>query len=198
MTRQPSSNTRTPLRTNANRTALGYRARRAEQRVDYLDRRDEVAFIDRGHKIDVLHSCDEAAVLAALRLAAAKWGTVRANGNIRFRELCAQLAEEHQLVVITGLERPAEQPRAPEPARHTPPPMPDPVPEPPRPARDYRRPLWHPLHCDHQPTPGRELARHRRGSDPRRRHPRPTRAQLLPAQLERRIDAKKTPTIDPN
>ena len=36
------------------------------------------------------------------------------------------------------------------------------------PARDYRRPLWHPLHCDHQPTPGRELARHRRGSDPRR------------------------------
>ena len=34
--------------------------------------------------------------------------------------------------------------------------------------------------------------------DPRRRHPRPTCAQLLPAQLERRIDAKKTPTIDPN
>ena len=69
--------------------------------------------------------------------------------------------------------------------------------EPPRPARDYRRPLWHPLHCDHQPTPRRELARTSSGPDPRRRHPRPTRAQLLPAQLERRIDAKKTPTIDP-
>ena len=26
--------------------------------------------------------------------------------------------------------------------------------EPPRPARDYRRPLWHPLHCDHQVPAG--------------------------------------------
>ena len=49
-----------------------------------------------------------------------------------------------------------------------------------------------------KPTPRRELARHRRGSDPRRRHPRPTRAQLLPTQPEWRIDAKTTPTIDPN
>ena len=145
----------TPRRLN------GYRARRAEQRVDYLDRRDEVAFIDRGHKIDVLHSCDEAAVLAALRLSAAKWGTVRANGNIRFRELCARLAEEHQLDVITGLEKPAEQPRASEPARHTPPPMPDRVPDPHLPTQ-APRPEWPPAVRTH-PEPMKPEPRPRRG-----------------------------------
>ena len=117
------------------RSLNGYRARRAERRVDYLDRRDEVAFIDRGHKIDVHHNHDEAAVLAALRLAAAKWGTVRASGSLRFRELCARLAEAHELDVITGLEKPAEQPRVPEPVRHTPAPMPGPVPNPHLPAQ---------------------------------------------------------------
>ena len=45
----------------------GYRARRAERRVEYLDRHDEVAFRDHGHEIDVRHNRDEAAVLAALR-----------------------------------------------------------------------------------------------------------------------------------
>ena len=107
----------------------GYRARRAERRVEYLNRRDEVAFIDHGHALDVRHSRDETTVLAALRLAVAQWGAVRANGSLRFRELCALLAEENELSVITGLEGPSEQPPIPEAVRHTPSPMPDPVPD---------------------------------------------------------------------
>ena len=138
----------------------GYRARRAERRIDYLDRRDEVAFIDRGHKIDVRHNRDEAAVLAALRLAAAKWETMRASGSLRFRELCARIAEAHGLDVITGLEKPAEQLRVPEPVRHTPAPMPEPVPDPHLPTQVPRSELpspvrAHPVPMKPQPKPRR-------------------------------------------
>ena len=108
----------------------GYRGRRVERRVEYLDRRDEVAFIDRGHEIDVRHDHEEAAVLAALRLAVGQWGTVRANGSLRYRELCARLAKEHQLDVMTGLEAAAEQPSRPDATRSTPASTPGRVPDP--------------------------------------------------------------------
>ena len=112
------------------RRVEGYRSRRTDQRVEYLNRHDEVAFIDRGDKIDVRLNRDEAAVLAALRLAIAQWGTVRANGSLRYRELCARLAKEHELDVMTGLEAAAEQPPRPEATRHTPASTPERVPDP--------------------------------------------------------------------
>jgi hypothetical protein len=54
-----------------------------------------VSFTDRGKRIDVWQAQDEAAVLAALQLGAQKWGTLTITGPDEFKQLCAQLAEEH-------------------------------------------------------------------------------------------------------
>lgn len=54
-----------------------------------------VSFRDRGKRIDVVQIADEAAVLAALQLAAQKWGTVRVDGPAEFKMLCADLAVRH-------------------------------------------------------------------------------------------------------
>ena len=89
----------------------GYRARTAEGRIDYVDRRDEVVFQDDGNVIRVRHAQDEAAVLAAMRLAAARWDQVQVSkGTREFRELCARLGEEHGLAVHTGLAPPDHKP----------------------------------------------------------------------------------------
>ena len=69
--------------------------------------------------------------------------------------------------------------------------------EPPRPARNHRGPTWGALEHRHQPAPRREVACRGRRPDAGRCHPRPPRAQRLPPQLERRIDAQITPTVDP-
>ena len=57
--------------------------------------RGEVAFVDRGRRI-TLHARDdiEAASRAALQLAAAKWGRMRARGSLAHRERSARLAAE--------------------------------------------------------------------------------------------------------
>jgi hypothetical protein len=54
-----------------------------------------VSFTDRGKRIDVWQAQDEAAVLAALQLAAQKWGTLTITGPDEFKQLCAQLAAQH-------------------------------------------------------------------------------------------------------
>ena len=46
-------------------------------------------------RIDVWQAQDETAVLAALQLGAQKWGTVTITGPDEFKQLCAQLAEQH-------------------------------------------------------------------------------------------------------
>ena len=65
--------------------------------IHYSSRSDpnKVSFTDRGKRIDVWQTQDEAAVLAALQLGAQKWGTVTITGPDEFKQLCAQLAEQH-------------------------------------------------------------------------------------------------------
>ena len=65
--------------------------------IHYSSRSDpsHVSFTDRGMRIDVWQAQDETAVLAALQLAAQKWGTVTITGPDEFKQLCAQLAEQH-------------------------------------------------------------------------------------------------------
>jgi hypothetical protein len=65
--------------------------------IHYSSRSDpsHVSFTDRGKRIDVWQTQDEAVVLAALQLGAQKWGTVTITGPDEFKQLCAQLAEEH-------------------------------------------------------------------------------------------------------
>jgi hypothetical protein len=54
-----------------------------------------ISFTDRGKRIEVWQSQDEAAVLAALQLGTQKWGTVTITGPAEFKQLCAQLAKQH-------------------------------------------------------------------------------------------------------
>jgi hypothetical protein len=65
--------------------------------IHYSARTDPscVSFTDRGKRIEVWQSQDEAAVLAALQLGAQKWGTVTITGPAEFKQLCAQLAAQH-------------------------------------------------------------------------------------------------------
>jgi hypothetical protein len=65
--------------------------------IHYSSRSDpsRVSFTDRGKRIDVWQAQDEAAVLAALQLAAQKWGALTITGPDEFKQLCAQLAAQH-------------------------------------------------------------------------------------------------------
>jgi hypothetical protein len=65
--------------------------------IHYSSRSDpsHISFTDRGKRIDVWQAQDEAAVLAAFQLGAQKWGTVTITGPDEFKQLCAQLAEQH-------------------------------------------------------------------------------------------------------
>jgi len=65
--------------------------------IHYSSRSDpsHVSFTDRGKRIEVWQAQDETAVLAALQLGAQKWGTLTITGPDEFKQLCAQLAEQH-------------------------------------------------------------------------------------------------------
>jgi hypothetical protein len=65
--------------------------------IHYSSRSDpsRVSFTDRGKRIEVWQTQDEAAVLAAFQLGAQKWGTVTITGPDEFKQLCAQLAAQH-------------------------------------------------------------------------------------------------------
>jgi hypothetical protein len=67
----------------------------AEIHYSSLTDPSRVSFTDRGKRIDVWQAQDEAAVLAALQLAAQKWGTLTITGPDEFKQLCAQLAAQH-------------------------------------------------------------------------------------------------------
>lgn len=55
----------------------------------------QAAFTDRGKRIDVWQSGDEATVLAALQLASQKWSVINVTGPMEFRRICAELAVKH-------------------------------------------------------------------------------------------------------
>jgi len=53
------------------------------------------AFVDRGRAIDIYDWRNRDSVLAALQLAAQKWGSFRVTGNDEYKTMCVQLAVEH-------------------------------------------------------------------------------------------------------
>ncbi len=55
----------------------------------------DVSFVDRGQRIDVFDSKSRDSVLAALQLAAQKYGEFEITGDGEFRVLCAELAAQH-------------------------------------------------------------------------------------------------------
>jgi hypothetical protein len=76
--------------------------------IHYSARTDpsRVSFTDRGKRIDVWQTQDEAAVRAALQLGAQKWGTVTITGPAEFKQLCAQLAVQHGIRISNPELRP--------------------------------------------------------------------------------------------
>ena len=62
--------------------------------------RGEVAFVDRGECITLHDGAREASTLAALQLAAAKWGAFVVTGDDAFKRRCAWLAAEHGFPVV--------------------------------------------------------------------------------------------------
>lgn len=72
----------------------GFSPRVSSERVDYLDASGHVAFADVGDQV-LMYACDRDSVLAALRLAEAKWGALVIEGNHAFLDLCIDLAGEH-------------------------------------------------------------------------------------------------------
>ena len=57
--------------------------------------RGETAFVDRGERIDIDDSKNEASILAALQLSAEKWRRFAVRGDRAYKETCARLAAEH-------------------------------------------------------------------------------------------------------
>jgi hypothetical protein len=69
--------------------------------IHYSSRSDPsfVSFTDRGKRIEVWQAQDEAAVLAALQLGAQKWETLTITGPDEFKQLSAQIAEQHDFKI---------------------------------------------------------------------------------------------------
>ena len=75
----------------------GYRARRMSDGVSYEHPDGWTAFTDRGPSIEVVPNRDDEALLAALRLAAAKFDHFQIKGNDQFRARARKLAIENGL-----------------------------------------------------------------------------------------------------
>lgn len=70
------------------------------RRVDYRHRESATgapAFVDRGGEIAIVDGRDRPSVLAALQLAAQKWGAFQIEGDADYQALCVHLAAEHGL-----------------------------------------------------------------------------------------------------
>jgi hypothetical protein len=68
--------------------------------VEYRREGDHLpAFVDRGSLIDVRSCRDKAAMLAAMQLAAQKWGEVTVKGSPEFIEACVSLALKHNVKI---------------------------------------------------------------------------------------------------
>lgn len=82
------------------RDIRGYVAEIHGQQVHYrhkddIEREAPPAFVDRGREIDIYHWRNRDCILAALQLAAQKWGTFKVTGNDEFINQCVSLAAEH-------------------------------------------------------------------------------------------------------
>jgi Relaxase/Mobilisation nuclease domain/Large polyvalent protein-associated domain 7 len=62
--------------------------------------RDAPAFTDRGKTIDLHDSRGRESVLAALQLAAQKWGAITVRGDEQFKRTCVSLAAEHGFKIV--------------------------------------------------------------------------------------------------
>jgi hypothetical protein len=67
------------------------------RRAARVDPAGALAFVDRGRQVDIFEQHDRATVLAALQLAAEKWGgKLQIKGDERYKQLCVELAVENR------------------------------------------------------------------------------------------------------
>lgn len=80
----------------------GFEGKVVGGRVDYLRKagNNEVAFVDRGRRIDVHDWRSPDALLAALQLGARKWGAITVTGSDDYKARCIALAAEYGLRII--------------------------------------------------------------------------------------------------
>jgi len=83
---------------------VGFSPEMRDGEVRYIRRdaaagRHEVAFVDRGDRVDVRDWTNREIVLAALTLAAQKWETINVNGAESYKNLVIELAVEHGISV---------------------------------------------------------------------------------------------------
>lgn len=60
----------------------------------------DIAFIDRGRRIEIQDWRNRESVLAALQLSQEKWGSITVTGNEQYKSLCAELAAEHGFKIV--------------------------------------------------------------------------------------------------
>ena len=73
----------------------------------YAHARPEIiSFADRGKRIDIYQTSDQAAVLAALQLGSHKWGVLTVAGSAEFQLLCVELANEYGFRIQTAYPAP--------------------------------------------------------------------------------------------
>ena len=101
---EPALNQRRATGTHPKGDIRDYHARQVDGWVLYTTpahrARGEVAFVDRGECITVHDSPNNASTLAALQLAAAKWGSFVVTGDDEFKQRCARLAAEHGFELV--------------------------------------------------------------------------------------------------
>ena len=60
----------------------------------------DIAFIDRGRRIEIQDWRNRESVLAALQLSQEKWGNITVTGNEQYKAICAELAAEHGFKIV--------------------------------------------------------------------------------------------------
>ncbi len=60
----------------------------------------DIAFIDRGRRIEIQDWRNRESVLAALQLGQQKWGSITVTGNEQYKAMCVQLAAEHGFKIV--------------------------------------------------------------------------------------------------
>lgn len=68
-------------------------------RIEEVELGASAAFVDKGREIDIYDWRNRDSVLAALQLAAQKWGSFRVTGNDEYMSMCVQLAAEHDFKI---------------------------------------------------------------------------------------------------
>jgi hypothetical protein len=60
----------------------------------------DIAFIDRGRRIEIQDWRNRDSVLAALQLSHQKWGSITVTGNEQYKAMCVELAAEHGFHIV--------------------------------------------------------------------------------------------------